>query len=81
MTISLLVGLVLVIAIEVYTSIANYKARLDYEQKAQRAVEAIEGWRDAYLKFYNMHRDEEEGGGQVEQNEQEQSDQADGHVL
>ena len=59
MTISLLVGLVLAIAIEVYTSIANYKARLDYEQKAQQAIEAIEGWRDAYLKVYNMYNGKE----------------------
>ncbi|MGN1293364.1 hypothetical protein [Weissella soli] len=71
MTISLLVALVLIIAIEVYTSITNHKARLDYEQKAQRAVEAVEGWRDAYLKVYNMHNGKEDDGGQVEQNKQE----------
>ncbi|MBU7561155.1 hypothetical protein KGP40_04395 [Weissella cibaria] len=37
------------------------KARREYERKAQRAVAAVEGWRDAYLKVYHM-RSSEEGG-------------------
>lgn len=34
--------------------------RLEYERKAQRAVEAVEGWRDAYLKVYQMNNSKEE---------------------
>ena len=40
-----------------------YKAnneRLEYERKAQRAVEAVEGWRDAFLKVYQMKDSKEE---------------------
>ncbi len=35
-----------------YESYKADKARREYERKAQRAVEAVEGWRDAYLKVY-----------------------------
>ncbi|MDA5457889.1 hypothetical protein B817_1348 [Weissella confusa] len=34
--------------------------RREYERKAQRAVEAVEGWRDAYLKVYQMNNSKEE---------------------
>ena len=43
-----------------YESYKADKARRDYERKAQRAVEAVEGWRDAYLKVYQMNDSKEE---------------------
>lgn len=50
-----------------YESYKADKARREYERKAQRAielveraVEAVEGWRDAYLKVYQMHDSKEE---------------------
>lgn len=48
------------VGIYAYESYKTYKARLEYERKAQRAVEAVEGWRDAYLKVYQMHDSKEE---------------------
>lgn len=50
----------IVIGIYAYESYKANKARLEYERKAQRAVEAVEGWRDAYLKVYQMHDSKEE---------------------
>ena len=50
----------IVIGIYAYESYKAYKARLEYERKAQRAVEAVEGWRDAYLKVYQMHDSKDE---------------------
>ena len=50
----------IVIGIYAYWTYKAYKARLEYERKAQRAVEAVEGWRDAYLKVYQMHDSKEE---------------------
>ena len=44
--------LCIAVGIYAYESYKAYKARLEYERKAQRAVEAVEGWRDAYLKVY-----------------------------
>ncbi len=52
--------LCIAIGIYAYESYKTYKARLEYERKAQRAVEAVEGWRDAYLKVYQMHDSKEE---------------------
>ena len=43
-----------------YESYKADKARREYERKAQRAVEAVEGWRDAYLKVYQMNGSKEE---------------------
>ncbi len=43
-----------------YESYKADKARREYERKAQRAVEAVEGWRDAYLKVYQMKDSKEE---------------------
>ena len=43
-----------------YESYKADKARREYERKAQRAVEAVEGWRDAYLKVYQMNDSKEE---------------------
>lgn len=43
-----------------YESYKADKARREYERKAQRAVEAVEGWRDAFLKVYQMHDSKEE---------------------
>ena len=44
-----------------------YKARLEYERKAQRAIELVEraielveGWRDAYLKVYQINDSKED---------------------
>lgn len=51
----------IVIGIYAYWAYKADKARREYEQKAQRAVAAVEGWRDAYLKVYHM-RSSEEGG-------------------
>ncbi|MBJ7682274.1 hypothetical protein [Weissella confusa] len=50
----------IVICLYAYESYKANKARLEYERKAQRAVEAVEGWRDAYLKVYQMHDSKEE---------------------
>ncbi len=50
----------IVIGIYAYESYKAYKARLEYERKAQRAVEAVEGWRDAFLKVYQMNDSKEE---------------------
>ena len=50
----------IVIGIYAYESYKAYKARREYERKAQRAVEVAEGWRDAYLKVYQMHDSKEE---------------------
>ncbi|MBJ7633949.1 hypothetical protein C6P26_07790 [Weissella confusa] len=52
--------LCIAIGIYAYESYKAYKARLEYERKAQRAVEAVEGWRDAYLKVYQMNDSKEE---------------------
>ncbi|WP_447409100.1 hypothetical protein ACDP95_03020 [Weissella confusa] len=43
-----------------YNAYEASKARREYERKAQRAVEAVEGWRDAYLKVYQMNDSKEE---------------------
>lgn len=43
-----------------YESYKADKARREYKRKAQRAVEAVEGWRDAYLKVHQMHDSKEE---------------------
>ncbi|MCT2912029.1 hypothetical protein [Weissella confusa] len=43
-----------------YESYKADKARRKYEHKAQRAVEAVEGWRDAYLKVYQMNDSKDE---------------------
>ena len=43
-----------------YESYKSDKARREYERKAQRAVEAVEGWRDAYLKVYQMNDSKDE---------------------
>lgn len=43
-----------------YESYKADKARREYERKAQRAVEAVEGWRDAYLKVYQMNDSKED---------------------
>ena len=51
---------VIVAVVYAYESYKANKARLEYERKAQRAVEAVEGWRDAYLKVYQMHDSKEE---------------------
>lgn len=51
----------IVIGIFVYEAYKAEKARHEYEHKAQRAVAAVEGWRDAYLKVYHM-RISDEGG-------------------
>ena len=57
----------IVIGIYAYESYKAYKARLEYERKAQRAIELVEraielveGWRDAYLKVYQMNDSKEE---------------------
>lgn len=53
---------ILWIAIGIYAYLAYKadKARREYERKAQRAVEAVEGWRDAYLKVYQINDSKEE---------------------
>ena len=43
-----------------YESYKADKARREYERKAQRAVEAVEGWRDIYLKVYQMNDSKED---------------------
>lgn len=43
-----------------YESYKADKAHREYERKAQRAVEAVEGWRDEYLKVYQMKDSKEE---------------------
>ncbi|WP_259704397.1 hypothetical protein [Weissella confusa] len=43
-----------------YESYKADKARREYERKAQRAVEAVEGWRDAFLKVYQMNDSKED---------------------
>ena len=50
----------IVIGIYAYWAYKADKARREYERKAQRAVEAVEGWRDAYLKVYQMNDSKEE---------------------
>lgn len=57
----------IVIGIYAYESYKAYKARLEYERKAQRAIELVEraielveGWRDAYLKVYQMNDSKED---------------------
>ena len=57
----------IVIGIYAYWTYKAYKARLEYERKAQRAIELVEraielveGQRDAYLKVYQMHDSKEE---------------------
>ena len=52
--------LCIAVGIYAYESYKAYKARLEYERKAQRAVEAVEGWRDAFLKVYQMNDSKEE---------------------
>lgn len=47
----------IVIGIYAYWTYKADKARREYERKAQRAVE---GWRDAYLKVYQMNDSKEE---------------------
>lgn len=44
----------------VYMAYEANNERREYERKAQRAVEAVEGWRDAYLKVYQMNDSKEE---------------------
>ncbi|MBD5832687.1 hypothetical protein [Weissella confusa] len=51
---------VIVAGVYGYESYKADKARREYERKAQRAVDAVEGWRDAYLKVYQMHDSKEE---------------------
>ncbi|MBJ7680489.1 hypothetical protein HAU30_08430 [Weissella confusa] len=51
---------VIVAVVYGYESYKADKARREYERKAQRAVEAVEGWRDAYLKVYQMNNSKEE---------------------
>lgn len=48
------------IGINAYWTYKADKARREYERKAQRAVESVEGWRDAYLKVHQMHDSKEE---------------------
>ncbi len=50
----------IVIGIYAYESYKAYKARLEYERKAQRAIELVEGWRDAYLKVYQINDSKED---------------------
>lgn len=57
----------IVIGIYAYWTYKAYKARLEYERKAQRAIELVEraielveGQRDAYLKVYQMHDSKED---------------------
>ena len=50
----------IVIGLYAYWTYKADKARREYERKAQRAVDAVEGWRDAYLKVYQMHDSKEE---------------------
>ena len=52
--------LCIAVGIYAYESYKSYKARREYERKAQRAVEAVEGWRDIYLKVYQMNNSKEE---------------------
>ncbi|AWF95127.1 hypothetical protein [Weissella cibaria] len=48
------------VGIYAYNAYEASKARREYEHKAQRAVEAVEGWRDAYLKVYQMNDSKED---------------------
>ena len=50
----------IVIGLYAYWTYKADKVRREYERKAQRAVEAVEGWRDAYLKVYQMKDSKEE---------------------
>ena len=57
----------IVIGIYAYESYKAYKAQLEYERKAQRAIELVEraielveGWRDAYLKVYQINDSKED---------------------
>ncbi len=50
----------IVIGINAYWAYKANKAFHEYERKAQRAVEAVEGWRDAYLKVYQMNDSKED---------------------
>ena len=57
----------IVIGIYAYESYKAYKARLEYERKAQRAIELVEraielveGWRDVYLKVYQINDSKED---------------------
>lgn len=57
----------IVIGIYAYESYKAYKARLEYERKAQRAIELVEraielveGWRDAYLEVYQINDSKED---------------------
>lgn len=50
----------IVIGIYAYESYKAYKARLEYERKAKRAIDLVEGWHDAYLKVYQMNDSKEE---------------------
>ena len=43
-----------------YESYKADKARREYERKAQRAIELVEGWRDAYLKVYQINDSKED---------------------
>ncbi|WP_373383455.1 hypothetical protein ABZM74_001018 [Weissella confusa] len=59
--------LCIAIGIYAYESYKTYKARLEYERKAQRAIELVEraielveGWRDAYLKVYQINDSKED---------------------
>ncbi|MBJ7623093.1 hypothetical protein HAU13_10145 [Weissella confusa] len=52
--------LCIAVGIYAYESYKAYKARLEYERKAQRAVEAVEGCRDIYLKVYQMNDSKED---------------------
>ena len=59
--------LCIAIGIYAYESYKAYKARLEYERKAQRAIELVEraielveGWRDAYLKVYQINDSKED---------------------
>ena len=57
------VGVALLWVVAVIYGYESYKAdktRREYERKAQRAVEAVEGWRDAYLRVYQMNDSKEE---------------------
>ncbi|MBJ7681583.1 hypothetical protein [Weissella confusa] len=59
--------LCIAIGIYAYESYKTYKARLEYERKAQRAIELVEraielveGQRDAYLKVYQINDSKED---------------------
>lgn len=57
----------IVICINAYWTYKADKARLEYERKAQRAIELVEraielveGWRDEYLKVYQINDSKED---------------------